>query len=167
MRDEFFTDDLKKLADEKVVVKLLGHWIIEIPEMVAFFNTRTIEEIKAFIRSHHGTSSTNYFLNKYLNDGGDPSQTAPFYYHGQKPVTKEQVILMVCDSIEAASRTLREFTPEACDRFVEGIVAGKEKAGQLEDADITLRDLNIMKRMLKTHLQQMYHNRVAYPKRNG
>ena len=128
---------------------------------------RLPEEIKAFIRSHHGTSSTNYFLNKYLNDGGDPAQTAVFYYHGQKPVTKEQVILMVCDSIEAASRTLKEFTPEACDRFVEDIVADKEKAGQLEDADITLRDMNIMKSMLKTHLQQIYHNRVAYPRRNG
>ena len=80
-------------------------------------------------------------------------------------MTKEQVILMVCDSIEAASRTMKEFTPEACDSFVEGIVAGKEKAGQLEDADITLHDLNLMKRMLKTYLQQIYHTRVAYPKR--
>ena len=74
---------------------------------------------------------------------------------------------MVCDSIEAASRTLKEFTPEACDRFVEGIVASKEKAGQLEDADITLHDMNLMKSMLKTHLQQIYHSRVAYPRRNG
>ncbi len=123
--------------------------------------------IQDFIRTHHGTSSTAYFLNQYLNDGGDPSDVAAFYYHGQKPTTKEQVILMVCDSIEAASRTLKEFTPEAYDRFVEGIVAGKEKAGQLEDADITIHDLNLMKRMLKTYLQQIFHARVAYPKRNG
>ena len=74
---------------------------------------------------------------------------------------------MVCDSIEAASRTLKEFTPEAYDRFVESIVAGKEKAGQLEDADITIHDLTLMKRMLKTYLQQIFHGRVAYPKRNG
>ena len=74
---------------------------------------------------------------------------------------------MVCDSIEAASRTLTDFSPESCDRFVESIVAGKEKAGQLEDADITLHDLNLMKRMLKTYLQQVYHSRVAYPKRKG
>jgi len=128
---------------------------------------RLPEDIKAFIRSHHGTSCAAYFLNKYLNDGGDPSATDVFYYHGQKPTTKEEVILMVCDSIEAASRTLKEFTPEAVDRFVEGIVAGKEKAGQLEDADITLHDLNLMKRMLKTYLLQIHHARVAYPKRNG
>ena len=128
---------------------------------------RLPEVIKAFINTHHGTSSTAYFLNKYLNEGGDPAKVSAFYYHGQKPTSKEQVILMVCDSIEAASRTLKEFTPEAYDRFVEGIVAGKEKAGQLEDADITLHDLNLMKRMLKTYLQQIFHGRVAYPKRNG
>ena len=128
---------------------------------------RLPDEIKNFILSHHGTSATAYFLNKYLNDGGDPSDVSAFYYHGQKPTTKEQVILMVCDSIEAASRTLKEFTPEAIDRFVEGIVAGKEKAGQLEDADITIRDMNLMKRMLKTYLQQIHHSRVAYPKRKS
>ena len=128
---------------------------------------RLPDDIKVFIRTHHGTSSTAYFLNKYLNEGGDPAQTAVFYYHGQKPTTKEQVILMVCDSIEAASRTLTDFSPEAIDRFVESIVAGKEKAGQLEDADITIHDLNLMKRMLKTYLQQIHHGRVAYPKRRG
>ena len=128
---------------------------------------RIPDQIKAFIRTHHGTSSTAYFLNRYLNDGGDPSDVSAFYYHGQKPTTKEQVILMVCDSIEAASRSLKEFTPEAFDRFVESIVAGKEKAGQLEDADITLHDLNLMKRMLKTYLQQIFHGRVSYPGRKG
>ena len=128
---------------------------------------RLPDEIKAFIRTHHGTSSTAYFLNKYLNEGGDPSDTSAFYYHGQRPTTKEQVILMVCDSIEAASRTLKDFSPESCDHFVESIVAGKEKAGQLEEADITIHEMNMMKSMLKTYLQQIYHGRVAYPKRKG
>ena len=126
---------------------------------------RLPSQIKTFIRTHHGTTPTAYFLNKYLNEGGDPNDTSAFYYHGQKPTTKEQVILMVCDSIEAASRTLKEYTPEAYDRFVENIVAGKERAGQFEDADITIHDLNLMKRMLKTYLQQIFHGRVAYPKR--
>ena len=88
---------------------------------------RLPDQLKAFIRSHHGTTCTAYFLNKYLNEGGDPANTEAFRYHGQKPVSKEQVILMVCDSIEAASRSLQEFTPEAYDRFVEKIVAGKER----------------------------------------
>jgi len=126
---------------------------------------RLPDEIKAFIRTHHGTSNTAFFLNQYLNNGGDPEDVADFYYHGQKPTTKEEVILMICDSIEAASRTLKEFTPEACDRFVENIVAGKEKAGQFDDADITLHEMKLIKSMLKTYIQQIYHGRVVYPKR--
>ena len=126
---------------------------------------RLPDQIKAFIRTHHGTTSTAYFLNKYLNEGGDPAQASAFQYHGQKPVTKEQVILMVCDSVEAASRTMKDFTPESYDRLVEGIVAGKEREGQFEDADITIHDMNLMKRMLKTYLQQIFHGRVSYPKR--
>ncbi len=125
---------------------------------------RLPDQIKAFIRTHHGTSNTAFFLNKYLSSGGDPSDVSAFYYHGEKPTTKEQVILMVCDSIEAASRSLKDFSPESCDKFVESIIAGKEKAGQLENADITIRDFNLMKQMLKTYLQQIYHSRVAYPK---
>jgi len=128
---------------------------------------RLPERIQAFINSHHGTSSTAYFLNQYLNAGGDPADTADFYYHGEKPTTKEQVILMVCDSIEAASRTMKDYTPEAFDHFVESIVKGKEKDGQLDQADITIHDLNLMKSMLKTYLQQIYHGRVVYPKRRG
>ena len=121
--------------------------------------------LQDFIRTHHGTGPASYFLNKYLNDGGDPEDTSAFFYHGERPHTKEQVILMICDSIEAASRTLKEYTPEACDRFVEGIVSSKEKAGQMEDADITIHDLNLVKSILKTYLQQLYHGRIAYPKR--
>ena len=72
---------------------------------------------------------------------------------------------MICDSVEAASRTLKEYTPEAFDSFVERIVSGKEKAGQLEDADITIHELNEVKSVLKTYLQQQYHGRIEYPKR--
>jgi hypothetical protein len=123
------------------------------------------EQLQEFIRTHHGDGAATYFLNQYLNAGGDPEDTSAFYYHGERPHTKEQVILMICDSIEAASRTLKEYTPEACDRFVEGIVQAKEKAGQLEDADITIHDLNQVKSILKSYLQQLYHGRVVYPKR--
>ena len=126
---------------------------------------RLPSEIKSFIRSHHGTTAATFFLNQYLNAGGDPADVEDFYYHGQRPATKEEVILMVCDSIEAASRTLKDFSPEAFDRFVETIVSGKEKAGQFEDADITLHEMNVIKSILKTYMQQIYHGRVAYPKR--
>lgn len=121
--------------------------------------------IQDFIRTHHGTTDTEFFKTKYLNDGGDPAELSAFSYPGPRPTTKEQVILMICDSVEAASRTLKEYTPEAFDSFVERIVSGKEKAGQLEDADITIHELNEVKSVLKIYLQQQYHGRIEYPKR--
>ncbi len=126
---------------------------------------RLPELVQDYIRTHHGDSYTGYFLNKYLNDGGDPSDIAVFRYPGPRPRTKEQVILMICDSIEAASRTLTEYTPEVFDKFVDGIIAGKEKAGQMESADISLHELNLIKAELKSYLQQLYHERIVYPKR--
>ena len=120
--------------------------------------------LQDFILSHHGTSATGYFLNTYLSEGGDPADTADFYYKGMKPVTKEQTILMICDSVEAASRTLKEFTPEALEKFVNGIVDGKIKSGQLDEANISVKDLNTIREVLRSNLQQIYHERIVYPK---
>ena len=121
------------------------------------------DEICDFILTHHGTSFTAYFLNQYLNQGGDPNDVSDFYYHGRKPRTKEEVILMICDSVEAASRTLKEFSPESFDRFVEAMVAGKDQSGQFEEAEITISEMNTVKSVLKTYLQQLYHERIVYP----
>ena len=72
---------------------------------------------------------------------------------------------MVCDTIEAASRTLKDNSPETFDAFVEKIVSAKINDGQLSDADITLKELGIMKSILKEYLVGLYHDRIAYPKR--
>ena len=160
--------DAPKYHDNKTLKESAADIIRHVDDGLAIAEEHRLPQaIRNFILTHHGTSATGYFLNRYLNEGGDPEDTAGFYYHGRKPSSKEEVILMVCDSIEAASRTLKDFSPESCDRFVEGIVSGKERDGQFEDADITLHDLNLMKRMLKTYLQQIYHGRVAYPKRRS
>lgn len=121
--------------------------------------------VKDFIVTHHGTSFTGYFYNKYLNEGGDPNDTADFYYNGEKPKTKEQTILMLCDTLEAASRTLKDNSPETYDAFVEKMLQAKIDAGQLDEADISLKDVNTIKSVLKKYLAQMYHDRVVYPKR--
>lgn len=121
--------------------------------------------IKEFIASHHGTTSTGYFLTQYLNDGGDPTDVAEFYYDGIKPSTKEQVILMICDAVEAASRSLKEYSQESISALVDRIVDGKTKENQLTDADISIREINRLKEVIKAYLQQMYHSRVSYPKR--
>ena len=120
--------------------------------------------VKDFISTHHGTTCTGYFYNQYLNEGGDPSDTADFYYNGKKPTTKEQVIVMLCDTIEAASRTLKDYSPQSFSDFVERMVATKMSAGQFENADISIKELNIIKREIKAYLSGVYHERVDYPK---
>ena len=121
--------------------------------------------IRDFITTHHGTTPAAYFLNTYLNAGGDPEDVADFYYDGVKPTTKEQVILMFCDAVEAASRSLKDYSHENISLLVDRIVDGKISDGQLIDADITLREIAVIKDTMKTYIQQMYHSRVAYPKR--
>ena len=123
--------------------------------------------ISDFIKTHHGTTPTGYFYTKYLNDGGDPDDVADFFYDGEKPVTKEQVILMLCDAVEAASRSLKDYSQENISALVDRIVDGKSNDGQLTNSVISLHELNVVKDVLKSYLQQMYHSRVSYPKRRG
>lgn len=121
-------------------------------------------EIKDFIVSHHGTTSTGYFLTQYLNDGGNPDEVSEFYYDGMRPVTKEQVVLMICDAVEAASRSLKDYSQESISGLVDRIVDGKAAEDQFDDADISLREVSTMKDTIKSYLQQMYHSRISYPK---
>lgn len=121
--------------------------------------------LKDFIKSHHGTTCTAYFMTRYLNAGGDPSDTDEFYYNGVKPVTREQVILMLCDAVEAASRSLTDYSEKSISALVDKIVDGKADDGQLSDSDISLREVNRIKEVMKSYLKQMYHSRVSYPKR--
>lgn len=121
--------------------------------------------LKNFIQSHHGTTCTAYFLNKYLNEGGDNDDTAAFYYNGVKPATREEVILMLCDAVEAASRSLKDYSQQSIGALVDKIVDGKADDGQLSESDISLREVNVLKDVMKKYLQQMYHSRVSYPKR--
>lgn len=121
--------------------------------------------LKDFIRTHHGTTATGYFLNQYLNEGGNPDEVSEFYYNGVKPSTKEEVILMLCDAVEAASRSLKDYSQASIEGLVDRIIDGKADDGQLSDSDISLREVNVVRQVMKTYLQQMYHSRVSYPKR--
>ncbi len=117
-----------------------------------------------FIRSHHGRGLARYFYTQYCNAGGDPENKAPFTYDGMLPQTKEQAILMIADSIEAASRTLKNYSAETISALVERIVAGKMEEHQFDEADISLRELGLVKESLKNYLLQIYHARISYPK---
>ena len=128
---------------------------------------RLPDVIQDFILTHHGTSNTSYFYNKYLNEGGDPNDVSDFFYKGRKPQTKEQIILMIRDTLEAASRTLKDNSAATFSVFVENIVASKMKIGQFDQADISIKDLNTVKETLKAYLSQIYHERVVYPQRKN
>lgn len=120
--------------------------------------------VSDFILTHHGTTCTAFFYNKFIEEGGSPEDAKSFYYNGKRPWTREQAIVMICDTIEAASRTLKDNSPETFDKFVEDIVAGKINAGQLDNSEISFKEISRIKSVLKSYLGQIYHDRVVYPK---
>lgn len=123
------------------------------------------DAVSAFITTHHGTTPVEFFLNKYLNGGGDPNSVDDFYYKGEIPKTKEQSIVMICDTLEAASRTLPDYGRETVSNFVEQIVNKKLNQGQLKDSELTQQDIGIIKETLKNEICNLHHARIRYPKR--
>lgn len=136
-----------------------------VPDGLALAEKHNLPSVlKDFIVSHHGTTSASYFLTKYLNDGGDPNDVSDFYYDGIKPQTKEHVILMVSDAVEAASRSLKDYSKESISALVDKIIDGKASDGQFDEAEISLKELSVVREVMKTFLQQVYHSRIEYPK---
>ncbi len=121
-------------------------------------------QVADMIASHHGTTKTMYFYTKYCNAGGDPDNVEPFTYKGKLPQTKEEAVLMMADSVEAASRSLRDYSQESIAAMVNNIVDGKLSGGQVAKSDITLGEIDTIKHIFVENLQQVYHGRVAYPK---
>lgn len=151
------------LTPQESAREILRH----VPDGLALAQKHGLPQIVSdFILTHHGTSCTGYFYNKFVNDGGDPADKAAFTYDGRKPVSKEQCIVMLCDGIEAASRTLKDNKPETFSAFVEKMVQSKIDDGQLDESELSLKELGTVKAVLKNYLSQLYHDRIAYPKRN-
>lgn len=117
-----------------------------------------------FILTHHGTTVTRYFYSKFLAGGGDPLEKEDFTYPGVPPKTKEQVILMLCDTVEAASRTLKAKSPADYSAFVEELVGEKSAGGQFTQSEISIKDMDTVKEVIKSWLSREYHERVVYPK---
>jgi len=115
-----------------------------------------------FIRTHHGTSMVYYFYikEKELQQGADKSD---FSYPGPKPFSKETAILMMCDSVEAASKSLKEPTSTKIDAFVESIINKQIEEGQFLNANITFKEIQSIKKVLKHKLANIYHLRIEYP----
>ena len=118
-----------------------------------------------FILTHHGTTKTQYFYRLYKKEHPDDKKAViKFTYPGPKPFSKETAVLMMADSIEAASRSLKEYSLDLLDELVENIIDFQIEERQFENAPITFADISEAKRILKIKLHNIYHTRIEYPK---
>ncbi|MGH1436729.1 MAG: HD family phosphohydrolase [Lewinella sp.] len=119
-----------------------------------------------FIRTHHGDTRTEYFYRKYLDDDEQENgqdEEEHFRYPGPKPRSKEEAILMIADSIEAACKSLKDPTEEELYNLIDKIIEGKQKTGQLKDSVISFRELEQCRMVFRQIMKSVYHVRVAYP----
>ena len=123
------------------------------------------EQIIDFILTHHGTTAVQYFYKSYLRlNPENEAEIDRFRYPGPKPVTKEAAVLMMADSVEAASRSLREINESTLSELVENIISQQIADGQFSEANITFRDINLIKEIFKQKLRNIYHIRIEYPR---
>lgn len=124
--------------------------------------------LRQFIETHHGTTLVEYFYNAARKKAGDEKQTPPgeaeFRHLGPKPRSREAAIVMLADSIEGAVRSLPEKTPTRIEAVVHNIALKRLQDGQLDECEISLRELAKIEESLSKSLAAHYHGRVAYPK---
>lgn len=117
-----------------------------------------------FIRTHHGRGKAKYFYNSYRNAYPDKEiEEEAFTYPGPNPFSKETAILMMADSVEAASRSLKEHTEEGIKQLVDKIIDNQIADGLLKSAPLTFRDVEMIKSVFADKLKIMYHTRISYP----
>jgi putative nucleotidyltransferase with HDIG domain len=120
--------------------------------------------IRVFIQTHHGKGLAKYFYNTYRNAHPDEEvDEKPFRYPGPNPFSQEQAILMMADAVEAASRSLNEYTEESISALVNKIIDSQVADGCFQDCPITFKDIATAKRVLIERLKTMYHTRIQYP----
>ena len=120
--------------------------------------------IKRFILTHHGKGKVKYFYITYKNEHPDEEiDESLFTYPGPNPSSKEEAILMMADSVEAASRSLEEYTEESISNLVDRIVDTQVQEGFFNESDIAFKDVMVAKTALKERLKTVYHTRISYP----
>ncbi len=118
-----------------------------------------------FIRTHHGTTMVQYFYRNYLkNFPEEEVDKKLFTYPGPIPFSKETAVLMMADSVEAASRSLKSYSNETIDKLVDDIINHQVAENQFVNTDITFRDITQIKKIFKKKLANIYHVRIEYPK---
>jgi membrane-associated HD superfamily phosphohydrolase len=128
---------------------------------------RLPEVVKAFIPEHHGTAEITYFLERARAQGLNGTAGEMFRYPGPRPRSVETAVAMLADGVEAALRVLDEPTPEKVRDAIDHLVQQRIEAGQLDDAPLTLAQLDRVKQEFVHVLAGMYHNRIDYPSSVG
>ncbi|VAV83634.1 Membrane protein containing HD superfamily hydrolase domain, YQFF ortholog, partial [hydrothermal vent metagenome] len=121
------------------------------------------DRIIDFIRTHHGTSTVYYFYKKQEELTPGYTDVKSFSYPGPIPFSKETAILMMCDACEAASKSIKDPTALLIDDLVEKIISGQMSNGQFMNADITFKEIQTIKKVIKKKLNNIYHLRIEYP----
>ncbi len=123
------------------------------------------EQIIDFIRTHHGTTTVRFFLNNFRNEHlGEDLNEELFRYPGPIPFSKETAVLMMADGVEAASRSLNKYDALTINDLVDKVIDYKVKENQFINADITFKDITLVKKIFKKRLINMYHVRIEYPR---
>ncbi len=156
-------DSHQSLTPQKSAEVIIAHVTLGV-EMAQKYNLPT--EIIDFIRTHHGTSRVEYFYRKHIDLDTNNKNDETFRYPGPLPITKEQAVVMIADSCEAATRSLDNFTQEIIENLVEKIIDSKIKDGQFAHSHITFRDINKIKTDIQKNLVSIYHKRIKYPDQN-
>ena len=163
----FFTENqagvnpLNKM-DRKAAAQIIINHVTEGLKLAEKYNLPT--EIKDFIMTHHGLGKTKYFYISYKNEHPkEQIDESVFSYAGPNPFTREQAILMMADTVEAASRSLTEYTEENISNLVNTLIDGQVSDGFYTDCPITFHDINVAKQVLTERLKVIYHTRISYP----
>jgi hypothetical protein len=153
-------DQLDPLKSSEIIIDHVRKGV----DLAKKFNLPT--PIVDFIQTHHGTTVAYFFYKKYLDK--DPKGTdmeKKFSYSGPKPFSKETAIVMMADAVEASSRSLANYSEENISELVERIVYIQEQDGQYSETPLTFRDISDIKNVFIKRLSNIYHARIAYPKR--
>lgn len=154
-------DQLSDLESAQIIISHVTEGL----KLAEKFNLPGI--IKDFISTHHGTGLTKYFYINYCNEHPDEQvDKEMFQYPGPNPLTREQAILMMADTVEAASRSLNEYTEESISTLTNKLIDSQVADGFFRECPITFRDIALAKSVLIERLKSIYHTRISYPHLN-
>lgn len=154
-------DQLSDLESAQIIISHVTEGL----KLAEKFNLPGI--IKDFISTHHGTGLTKYFYINYCNEHPDEQvDKEMFQYPGPNPFTREQAILMMADTVEAASRSLKEYTEESISTLTNKLIDSQVTGGFFRECPITFRDIALAKSVLIERLKSIYHTRISYPHLN-